>query len=63
MSARVLIVAGEASGDLYGGLLMRAMGASGSREVRFTGVGGPSMQAAGIEALGDASVLGVTGLL
>jgi lipid-A-disaccharide synthase len=54
----VLIVAGEASGDLYGGLLMRAM--SG---VRFTGVGGPSMRGAGLAPLGDASALGVTGLL
>jgi lipid-A-disaccharide synthase len=58
---RVLIVAGEASGDLYGGLVMRAMAASAP--VRFTGVGGPSMRAAGLDLLGDAAVLGVTGLL
>jgi lipid-A-disaccharide synthase len=66
--ARVLIVAGEASGDLYGGLLMRAMAGEaqvpeGPGDVRFTGVGGSSMRAAGLEPLGDASVLGVTGLL
>ena len=70
--ARVLIIAGEASGDLYGGLLMRAMAPAGAPApatsaaeegpVRFTGVGGPSMRAEGLEPLGDASVLGVTGV-
>jgi lipid-A-disaccharide synthase len=59
---RVLVVAGEASGDLYGSLVMRAMGASG-RPAEFTGIGGPSMRSAGLRALGDASVLGVTGFL
>lgn len=60
--ARVLIVGGEASGDLYGGLLMRAM-ASANRGIEFAGIGGPSMQAAGLRLLGDASQTGVTGLL
>jgi lipid-A-disaccharide synthase len=63
-ATRVLIVAGEASGDLYGGLLMEAMARTGTGETaRFVGVGGPAMRAAGLEALGDAEVLGVTGLL
>ena len=71
--ARVLVVAGEASGDLYGGLLMREMAAArgpgdgpapeGPPEVEFLGVGGPSMRAAGLTPLADASALGVTGLL
>ena len=77
--ARVLIVAGEASGDLYGSLVMRAMaeplhppggriGASSGAEtpspgVRFTGIGGPAMRAAGLAPLGDAGTLGVTGFL
>ena len=60
--ARVLIVGGEASGDLYGGLLMRAM-AGLERGIEFTGIGGPTMQAAGLRLLGDASQMGVTGLL
>jgi lipid-A-disaccharide synthase len=65
-AARILIVAGEASGDLYGGLLMRAMtrprtGAMGS--ATFLGAGGPSMRAAGLRSLGDAGAMGVTGLL
>src|SRR5262245_36611549 len=58
---RVLIVAGEASGDLYGGLLMRAMSAAGA--VAFSGIGGPSMRAAGLAAVADASALAVTGIL
>jgi lipid-A-disaccharide synthase len=63
--AKVLIVAGEASGDLYGGLLMRAMqgGASSPGEVRFTGIGGETMRDAGLAMLGDAATLGVTGVV
>ncbi len=61
---RVVIVAGEASGDLYGGLLMEAMARTApGGTIRFLGVGGPAMRAAGLEAMGDAGVLGVTGFL
>lgn len=59
---RILVVAGEASGDLYGSLVMQAMAGSG-RSVEFTGIGGPSMRSAGLRALGDAGALGVTGFL
>src|SRR2546425_145134 len=80
-SARVLIIAGEASGDLYGSLVMRAMAGvldpSGAligrpgggaapppgQPVRFTGVGGPAMRAAGLQPLGDAGTMGVTGFI
>lgn len=70
-TARVLMVAGEASGDLYGGLLMRAMQAPPSGGpasaagdgVRFTGIGGDAMREAGLASLADASVLGVTGVV
>src|SRR5690349_12010170 len=58
---RVLIVAGEASGDLYGGLLMKAMAAE--RPVTFTVIGGPTMRDAGLDAVADASVLAVIGIL
>ena len=61
--SRVLISAGEASGDLYGGLLMRAMADGPGGPPGFVGIGGPSMRAAGIEGLGDASSMGVTGFL
>jgi len=59
--ARALIVGGEASGDLYGGLLMRAMTGI-DPGIEFSGIGGPAMQAAGLDVLGDASQMGVTGV-
>jgi len=59
----VLVVAGEASGDLYGSLVMRAMAGADASRVRFTGIGGPSMRAAGLRPLGDAGIMGVTGFL
>jgi lipid-A-disaccharide synthase len=80
-AARVLIVAGEASGDLYGSLVMSAMAGAAERpgggiaaqpgsdeaapmaRIRFIGVGGPAMRAAGLLPLGDAGIMGVTGFL
>jgi len=75
----ILIVAGEASGDLYGSLLMQAMRggrfdpgtaagplpgeAEAAPPVRFTGVGGAAMRSAGLLPLGDADAMGVTGFL
>lgn len=54
------VVAGEASGDLLGSFLVRAL-----REhlphARFTGIGGPRMQAAGVEALYPLEKLSVRG--
>ncbi|HEV8200060.1 MAG TPA: lipid-A-disaccharide synthase [Candidatus Polarisedimenticolia bacterium] len=65
--ARVLIVAGEASGDLYGGLIQTAMreraASSPVPPVVFTGIGGDAMRAAGLDPLADAAVLGVTGIV
>jgi len=71
--ARVLISAGEASGDLYGGLLMRAIASGAAADARaaagpaatveFTGIGGPAMRAAGLRPVADASVMGVTGVV
>jgi len=67
--ARVLISAGEASGDLYGGLLMQAMAAAGAASpgagtaVEFAGIGGPAMRVAGLRPVADASVMGVTGFV
>jgi lipid-A-disaccharide synthase len=77
--ARILIVAGEASGDLHAGRLMEAMRAgaamttsgpggtqpagAASAAVEFVGIGGPRMRAAGLRPLADAEALGVTGVL
>lgn len=58
---RVMIVAGEASGDLHGGNLVRAMHRIDS-DIRFTGVGGKQMQRAGVELLADAADMAVVGL-
>jgi len=58
---RIMIVAGEASGDLHGGNLVRAM-----RQIdpalSFYGVGGKRMRAAGVELLADAADMAVVGL-
>ena len=58
---RVMIVAGEASGDLQGGNLVRAMRRI-DPDIRFTGVGGKQMQRAGVELLADVADMAVVGL-
>jgi len=56
-----MIVAGEASGDLHGGNLVRAMHQI-DPDLSFYGVGGKRMQAAGVELLADAADMAVVGL-
>ncbi|MBP8298625.1 MAG: lipid-A-disaccharide synthase [Burkholderiales bacterium] len=58
---RIAIVAGEASGDLLGAELIRAVRACRS-DIEFYGVGGPKMQAAGCDILEASSALAVRGL-
>ncbi|MCX5824869.1 MAG: lipid-A-disaccharide synthase [Deltaproteobacteria bacterium] len=58
---RVMIVAGEASGDLHGGNLVRAMHQI-DPDLFFYGVGGKKMQTAGVELLADAADMAVVGL-
>ncbi|WP_409070271.1 lipid-A-disaccharide synthase [Desulfobulbus sp.] len=55
-----MIVAGEASGDLHGARLVQAMLALDPR-LRFCGMGGRELQAAGVELLADAAKLAVVG--
>lgn len=58
---KVMIVAGEASGDLHGGNLVREMHRIDAG-ISFYGVGGRRMQAEGVELLADAADMAVVGL-
>ena len=51
---RVLMVAGEASGDQHGAGLVGATRAIG-RDVEFVAVGGEALRRAGVEVIHDAS--------
>ena len=57
-----MIVAGEASGDLHGANLVRAMQAR-DPALRFCGMGGTELQQAGVELLYDAAKLAVVGAI
>ena len=56
-----MIVAGEASGDLHGGNLVREMQRI-DPDLSFYGVGGERMKAAGVKLLADAADMAVVGL-
>ncbi len=62
MPARVLISAGEASGDLYAAALARALGRI-DPAIEFFGCGGPRMRDAGVEAVIESESLAVVGLV
>ena len=69
-SVRILISAGEASGEMYGAMLIEALRrlAGGSpatplnRELEFFGVGGDRMRAAGCDTIVDSKDLAVVGI-
>lgn len=58
----VCLIAGEASGDFLGAQLMRAIRSVAGVPVRFSGVGGPQMQAQGMESLFPMETLSVMGI-
>jgi lipid-A-disaccharide synthase len=58
----VMLVAGEASGDLHAANLVLALKQL-NPQVRFMGMGGRRMRAAGVELLVDSSSLAVVGLV
>ncbi len=62
VSKRVMIVAGEASGDLHGSALVRE---ALTREptLKFFGMGGPLMRGVGVDTLVDAREMAVVGLV
>lgn len=61
MIRRVLIVAGEASGDMYGAKVVEEAHRLDS-SVRFFGIGGVHMRNAGVETLLDSTEMAVMGL-
>jgi len=61
MSGQIMIVAGEASGDMHGARLVEAL-LRMQPGLRFSGIGGRELAAAGVELLCDASNIAVVGI-
>lgn len=63
MTKKIFLIAGEASGDLLGGALMRDIqNVHGAENVQFFGVGGDDMQAQSLRSLFPMTDLSVMGL-
>ena len=62
MNNRIMIVAGEASGDLHGSNLVKEV-LRNNPDLSFSGIGGPKMRDAGVTILADASKMAVVGLV
>ncbi|MDX2346403.1 MAG: lipid-A-disaccharide synthase [Legionella sp.] len=62
MPKHVVIIAGEASGDLHAATLVRALKLS-APNTKFSGIGGQHMQTAGVELISDLARFGVTGII
>ncbi|NLL84044.1 MAG: lipid-A-disaccharide synthase [Lentisphaerae bacterium] len=63
---RILVVAGEPSGDLHGAALIRALQEQTTQPIIFRGIGGDAMAAAGVELLyhtDQTAVMGVFEIL
>jgi len=58
---QIMIVAGEVSGDLHGGNLVKAMRQM-DPSLRFYGVGGRKLKEAGVNLIADSSDMAVVGL-
>lgn len=61
MSKRIVIIAGEESGDIHAASLVKSL-LSLHPELIITGIGGHHMEAAGVELVYDLARYGVTGL-
>ena len=60
---KIYLIAGEPSGDLLGSRLMRALRKKTDDNVDFFGLGGDTMEQAGLKPLFDISELAVMGLV
>ena len=63
MTIKVYLVAGEASGDLLGSRLMRALKRQTNNDIAFYGVGGETMQSECLNSLFDIKDLSVMGFM
>ncbi|MFV2082362.1 MAG: lipid-A-disaccharide synthase, partial [bacterium] len=61
MSRRIMIIAGEASGDMYGGRLVRSLKEI-VPDLTVYGVGGDAMAEAGVDLIVDIKDLSVMGI-
>ncbi|HKR29785.1 MAG TPA: lipid-A-disaccharide synthase [Terriglobales bacterium] len=59
---RILISAGEASGENYGAMLMAELRKLAARDIQFFGVGGEKMRAAGFETIVDSGKVAAVGI-
>ena len=59
---QIMIVAGEASGDMHGAKLVAAM-RERAPDIRVCGIGGPALAAQGVDILYDSSRLAVVGIV
>ena len=59
---RILISAGEASGENYGAMLMAELRKLGDRDIQFFGVGGEKMRTAGFETIVDSGKVAAVGI-
>jgi lipid-A-disaccharide synthase len=62
LTRTLFLCAGEASGDVHGANLMKAL-VKQDPDLRFVGVGGPKMRALGLECWREAETLSVVGLV
>lgn len=60
-SKRIVIIAGEESGDVHAAVLIRQLKATYSN-IEISGIGGKHMQEAGAQIISDLARFGVTGL-
>ena len=59
---RIMLVAGEVSGDRFGAQLMSSLRRASTRPISFIGVGGATMSAQGLTSLHDISDTAVVGI-
>ncbi len=62
-SLKIAVIAGEISGDLLAGDLIKSLKEMVSYPINLVGVGGPSLQKEGLVSLFDFSELSVIGIM